>query len=65
MVVRDKYQRMTFDVTFEVIQSLPHAFSLLPPLLNLLSYTCGVKCLEVRSLWAGNAAFLEGDRITW
>jgi hypothetical protein len=61
MVIAGKYQRMIFDINIEIIQFNPFNPSvfLLSPLLNLLSYTCMLKCLEISSAFSCSAAFLR------
>ncbi len=63
MVVPGKYQRMSFEVSLEVVQlntANPAAF-LLAPLLTLLSYTALLKCLEVTSAFTCSAASLRNE----
>ena len=58
MVVGGKYQRMVFDVNVEIAQFNPHNPSvfLLAPVLNLISYTAMLKCLEISSAFSCSAA---------
>jgi hypothetical protein len=61
MVVSDRYQRMAFDISFEIVQfnAVNPAPFLLAPMLTLLSYTAMLKCLEVTSAFSCTAAFLR------
>lgn len=67
MVVSGKYQRMVFDINVEIIQFNPHNPSvfLLAPVLNLISYTAMLKCLEISSAFSCSAAFLRDDKLIW
>lgn len=67
MVVPGRYERMVFDFNFEVIDSNeynPRPF-LLSPLLNLLNYTCVLKCLEITSIFTCSAAILRDEKLLW
>jgi len=58
---------MVFDVNFEIIQSdtkSPKKF-IVAPLVNLLSYTCMVKCLEIHSAFACSAGIFRKDKVFW
>jgi hypothetical protein len=46
VMLEGKYQRMVFDISFEIVESHPHnpPSFLLAPLVNLLSYTCALRC---------------------
>ena len=62
-----KYQRMTFDISFEVIQNNsnnPSSF-LLAPLANLLSYTSTLRCLQMTSSFACCALILRDQELFW
>jgi hypothetical protein len=67
MVIPGKYQRMIFDITIEIIQFNAHNPSvfILSPILNLLSYTSMLKCLEVSSAFSCSAASLRNDKLIW
>lgn len=67
MVVSGKYQRMVFDINVEIIQFNPHNPSvfMLAPIINLISYTAMLKCLEVSSAFSCSAAFLREDKLIW
>lgn len=67
MIVSGKYQRMTFDVSMEIVQfntNNPLLF-LLAPLLTLLSYSAILKGLEVTSAFSCSAAYLRKDALAW
>lgn len=61
MLVSDKYLRMVFDINIEIIQSNPFnpLLYILSPLINLLSYTAMLKCLEIKSVFSCSAASLH------
>lgn len=67
VMLAGKYQRMVFDINVEIIES--HPFNppsfLLAPLINLLSYTCALRCLQTISSFACSAVILRGEKILW
>ena len=60
-MLKDKYQRMLFDISFEIIENHSNnpASFLLAPLINLLSYTCSLRCLEITANFACSALILS------
>jgi hypothetical protein len=58
---------MIFDVSFEIIESHPYnpASFILAPLVNLLSYTCSLKSLEIIANFACCAVLLRKDAFLW
>ena len=66
-MLKDKYQRMLFDISFEIIENNGNntASFLLAPLINLLSYTCTLRCLEITTSFACSALILSDERIIW
>lgn len=67
MIVPEKYHRMAFDFGFEIVQADPHnpPTFLLAPLVNLMAYTCILKCLEIKSTFSCSAALYRENKLQW
>ena len=52
MIVKEKYQRIKFDINFDIIEnSSENLISLYSPFVNLLCYTSVLNGLEIKSLF--------------
>lgn len=58
---------MIFDLSVEIIESHPNnpPSFLLSPLLNLVSYTCALRCLEITASFACSVVILRNEKIFW
>lgn len=52
VIVKEKYQRMKFDISFDIIESQnDNVMGLYAPLVNLLCYTVVLNGVEIKSLF--------------
>ena len=67
MLVKGNYERMVFDINIEIIETNelnPTSF-ILSPIINLVSYICMIKSLELESAFSCSAGVLRNGKICW
>ena len=63
VIVKDKYQRMKFDISFDIIEtSSTNQLALYAPLINLLCYTVVLNGIEIKSLFTCCGLSLIGEK---
>lgn len=58
---------MIFDINIEIIQinSWNPSYFVLGPIINLVSYSCMIKSLEIESVFSCSVGILRNGKLRW